>query len=70
MCVPAICWFSSALPPLSMAGVVDFQGVVAALEGVGYGSWLVVEQDASPDPYATSKASFQHLGSILDGTGI
>jgi sugar phosphate isomerase/epimerase len=46
------------------AGVVDFEGVVAALEGVGYDGWLVVEQDASPDPYATSKASFRHMQRI------
>ena len=49
------------------SGVVDFEGVVAALERVGYDSWLVVEQDASPDPYATSKASFQHMKTVLHG---
>ena len=49
-------------------GVVDFEGVLAGLEGVGYDSWLVVEQDASPEPYATSKASFQHLRSTLAST--
>lgn len=42
-------------------GVVDFEGVIAALERVGYDGWLVVEQDASPDPHATSKASYQHI---------
>ena len=40
--------------------------LLAALAGVGYGSWLVVEQDASPDPYATSKASFSHLRGVCD----
>jgi len=50
------------------SGVVDFEGVVATLEGVGYDSWLVVEQDASPDPYATSKASCQHMRIILHGS--
>lgn len=48
-------------------GVVAFEGVVAALEGVGYDSWLVVEQDVSPDPYATSKASCQHMKRLLHG---
>jgi len=51
-------------------GVVNFGAVIAALGGVGYDSWLVVEQDASPDPYATSKASCRHLRSALDGTHI
>ena len=48
------------------SGVVDFEGVVARLEQVGYDGWLVVEQDASPDPYATAKASRQHLMSLID----
>ena len=48
-------------------GVVDFTGVVRALEGAGYDSWLVVEQDASPNPYETARASFQHLRGIRDG---
>ncbi len=46
-------------------GEVDFGRVVAALERVGYDSWLVVEQDASPDPYATSEASLLHLKGVL-----
>ena len=43
------------------SGTVDFGRVVAALERVGYDSWLVVEQDASPDPFTTSEASYQHM---------
>ncbi|MBT3380549.1 MAG: sugar phosphate isomerase/epimerase [Lentisphaerae bacterium] len=42
-------------------GVVDFGRIVATLARTGYDSWLVVEQDASPDPYATSRASRQHM---------
>ncbi|MBT7301442.1 MAG: sugar phosphate isomerase/epimerase [Victivallales bacterium] len=48
------------------SGVVDFAGIIAVLQQAGYDEWLVVEQDASPDPYATSKASRQHLLPLID----
>ena len=50
------------------SGVVDFGAIAAALEGVGFSGWLVVEQDASPDPYATSKASYHHMKGVLCGS--
>ncbi len=50
------------------SGVVDFEGVVAVLERVDYRRWLVVEQDSSPDPRATSEASFRCLRRILAAT--
>ncbi|MBT3380892.1 MAG: sugar phosphate isomerase/epimerase [Lentisphaerae bacterium] len=42
-------------------GVVDFGRIVATLARTGYDGWLVVEQDASPDPYAMSRASCRHM---------
>ena len=50
-------------------GVVDFAGVVAELRRVDYDGWLVVEQDASPDPRATSTISLEHLRRALRGVG-
>ena len=47
------------------SGAVNFEGIVAALGRAGCDSWLVVEQDASPDPYATFEASWQHLKSVM-----
>lgn len=38
-------------------GCVDFPGVLAALDEIGYDGWIVVEQDIFPD--ATSLVSAQ-----------
>jgi sugar phosphate isomerase/epimerase len=46
-------------------GVVDFPKVLQALADVGYKSWLVVEQDNSPDPFRTSKISITYLRRVL-----
>ena len=46
-------------------GAVDFPKVLQALGNVGYKSWLVVEQDNSPDPYQTSKVSIAYLRRVL-----
>ncbi|NOY81029.1 MAG: sugar phosphate isomerase/epimerase [Kiritimatiellaeota bacterium] len=49
------------------SGAVDFGGVVAVLDRVGYRGWFVVEQDSSPDPRATSEASLRHMRGVLQG---
>jgi sugar phosphate isomerase/epimerase len=46
-------------------GVVDFPKLLTALAGTKYTGWLVVEQDNSPNPYETSKASIVYLRSVL-----
>jgi inosose dehydratase len=46
-------------------GVVDFPAILKQLASVGYESWLVVEQDNTPDPVATSERSITYLKNIL-----
>jgi len=50
-------------------GVVDFPRLLRALSNVRYNSWLVVEQDNSPDPYKTSKISIAYLRRTLAALG-
>ncbi len=60
---PGVRW-QDHFTPLG-TGVVDFPRVLQALSKVGYKSWLVVEQDNSPDPYNTSKISIEYLRRTL-----
>ncbi|MFV1965526.1 MAG: sugar phosphate isomerase/epimerase family protein [Pirellulaceae bacterium] len=60
---PGVRW-QDHFTPLG-TGVVDFPRVFRALASVGYKSWLVVEQDNSPDPYKTSKISIAFLRRTL-----
>ena len=60
---PGVRW-QDHFTPLG-TGVVDFPRVLRALSKVGYQSWLVVEQDNSPDPYKTSKISIAYLRRTL-----
>lgn len=60
---PGVRW-QDHFTPLG-TGVVDFPRVLRALSNVGYESWLVVEQDNSPDPYKTSKISIAYLRRTL-----
>lgn len=60
---PGVRW-QDHFTPLG-TGVVDFPRVLQALSKVGYKSWLVVEQDNSPDPYKTSKISIAYLRRTL-----
>lgn len=60
---PGVRW-QDHFTPLG-TGVVDFPKVLQALGDVGYKSWLVVEQDNSPDPYETSKVSIVYLRRVL-----
>ncbi|MBI5397207.1 MAG: sugar phosphate isomerase/epimerase [Verrucomicrobia bacterium] len=48
-------------------GVVDFPRALKALAKARFTGWLVVEQDASPNPRETSAASLAHLKSIVKG---
>jgi inosose dehydratase len=41
-------WRRGVFCPLG-EGVVDFPRVVEALRGLGYGGWVIVEQDVVPD---------------------
>jgi len=47
-------------------GVVDFPAILKRLASAGYDSWLVVEQDNTPDPIATSRRSIKYLKNILN----
>ena len=40
------------------------------LERIGYDSWLIVEQDAGPAFYGTSRTSCQHLKRLLHVTSM
>ena len=60
---PGVRW-QDHFTPLG-TGVVDFPKVLQALADVGYESWLVVEQDNSPDPYQTSKISIAYIRRVL-----
>ena len=42
-------WARRAFCPLG-EGDIDIPGVLDALADIGYGGWLVVEQDVLPDP--------------------
>lgn len=61
---PGVRW-QEHFTPLG-TGVVDFPRVLQTLSDVGYKSWLVVEQDNSPDPYKTSKISIAYLRRTLN----
>ena len=61
---PGVRW-QDHFTPLG-TGVVDFPKIVNVLAGQKYAGWLVVEQDASPNPYETSKVSITYLRSVLD----
>jgi len=48
-------------------GGVDFPGVLRALEGIGYGGWIVVEQDVLPGmgtPRESARRNREYLRSI------
>ena len=60
---PALRW-QDHFTPLG-TGAVDFPRVLKALGDAGYNSWLVVEQDNSPDPRQTSKVSIAYLRRVL-----
>ncbi len=50
-------------------GVVDFPAILPILAEAEYNSWLVVEQDSSPDPVATSRRSIMYLKEVLRKQG-
>jgi sugar phosphate isomerase/epimerase len=60
---PGVRW-QDHFTPLG-TGVVEFPKVLQALGDAGYSSWLVVEQDNSPDPRQTSKVSIAYLRRVL-----
>jgi sugar phosphate isomerase/epimerase len=64
---PGVRW-QDHFTPLG-TGVVDFPKVFQTLSNAGYKSWLVVEQDNSPDPYRTSKVSITYLRRVLAALG-
>ena len=51
-------WDRDAFPPLGQ-GDLDADGVIAALRDIGYGGWLVVEQDTLP----RTRAEFERAAS-------
>ena len=51
-------------PPLGQ-GIAQIPEVVAALKGVGYDGWYVIEQDTAPDPTAVAKANRVYLEGLL-----
>jgi inosose dehydratase len=51
------------------AGAVDFPGVLRALDEIGYGGWIVVEQDVLPG-LGTPKASAQRNRDYLRALGV
>ncbi len=53
-------------PPLGQ-GIARIPDVVAALRGVGYDGWYVIEQDTAPDPTATARANREYLEGLLAG---
>jgi inosose dehydratase len=54
-------------PPLGQ-GIARIPDVVAALRGVGYDGWYVIEQDTCPgDPTATAGANRMYLEALLPG---
>lgn len=54
-------------PPLGQ-GIARIPDVVAALRGVGYDGWYVIEQDTCPgDPTATAGANRTYLEALLPG---
>ena len=47
-------------------GDLDISGIVSAVRGTGYDSWLVVELDSTPgDPQDAAAASYAHLTQLL-----
>jgi inosose dehydratase len=52
-------------PPLGQ-GMARIPDVVAALRGVGYDGWYVIEQDTAPDPTATATANRRYLEGLLN----
>lgn len=51
-------------PPLG-EGMARIPEVVAALRGVGYDAWYVIEQDTSPAPTAVARANREYLEGLL-----
>ena len=51
-------------PPLG-EGIARIPEVVAALKGVGYDGWYVIEQDTAPDPTAVAGANREYLANLL-----
>ena len=51
-------------------GKVDFRSVFAALDGIGFDGWAVVELDSVPDPARTPKESGAIARRYLEGLGI
>ncbi len=51
-------------PPLG-EGIARIPDVVAALRGVGYDGWYVIEQDTAPDPTATARDNRVYLEGLL-----
>ena len=48
-------------------GCVDFPGMLAALDDIGYGGWVVVEQDVLPGmgmPLESARRNREYLRSI------
>ena len=48
-------------------GAVDFPGMLAALEDVGYGGWIVVEQDVLPgmgNPRESARRNREYLRTL------
>lgn len=42
-------------------GSVPISNIIAALEGASYQGWIIVEQDAPPDPFGTAKRNRDFL---------
>ena len=51
-------------PPLG-EGMARIPEVVAALKGVGYDGWYVIEQDTAPDPTSVARANREYLAGLL-----
>ena len=51
-------------------GKVDFKSVFAALDGIGFDGWAVVELDAVPDPARTPKQSGAIARRYLEALGL
>lgn len=43
------------------AGVVPVRQIISSLAGAGYGGWLIVEQDAPPDPLGAAQRNRAYL---------
>ena len=61
---PGVRW-QDQFTPLG-TGVVDFPAIIALLADSGYDGWLIVEQDASPDPRATAQKSLEYLRGVIN----